>query len=199
MSTAQSADALWLVLASTLVISALISRRFSLRSALGMALAWLLIFGIVLLLFSYRHEIVDIGHRVKTELTGQANQRAQGDSLHIKMAFDGHYWVNGEINGTPAKFLIDSGATVTALSQQVAVDAGLDIDTIGPGMIMQTANGTVNAKRSSISELTIGPIKTEDLSIVVSESFGDVNVLGMNFLSRLKSWRVENGEMVLEP
>jgi len=199
MSTAQSADTLWLVLASTLVISALISRRFSLRSALSMALAWLLIFGVALIVFSYRHEIIDIGHRVKTELTGQANQRAQGSSLHIKMALDGHYWVNGKIDGTPVKFLIDSGATVTALSQRVALDAGLDIDTIGPGMIMHTANGTVNAKRGSISELTIGPIQTQDLAIVVSESFGDVNVLGMNFLSRLRSWRVENGEMVLEP
>jgi len=199
MNIAQSADTLWLLLASTLVISALISRRFSLRSALGMALGWVLIFAVALVLFSYRHELANIGHRVKTEVSGQAAQRAQGDSLHIRMAMDGHFWVNGEIDGMSVKFLVDSGATITAISQKTAVNAGLNIDSIGPGMIMHTANGTVTAKRSAISELAVGPITTYDLSIVVSDSFGDINVLGMNFLSRLKSWRVENGEMVLEP
>jgi len=199
MNGAQSADVLWYVLASTLVISALLSRRFSLRSAIGMVLGWIAIFAVALVLFSYRHEFIEVASRVKTEVSGESAQRAEGQSLHIRMAPDGHYWVNGEINGMPAKFLIDSGATITAVSENVARDAGLNIDSIGPGMMMQTANGTIEARRSSIAGLTIGPITTSDLNIIVSDRFEGVNVLGMNFLSRLKSWRVENGEMVLEP
>jgi aspartyl protease family protein len=35
--------------------------------------------------------------------------------------------------------------------------------------------------------------------VVVSPAFGDTDVLGMNFLSRLKSWRVEDGVLVLVP
>jgi aspartyl protease family protein len=38
-----------------------------------------------------------------------------------------------------------------------------------------------------------------DLPVVVADAFGDSNVIGMNFLSEMKSWRVENGEMILEP
>lgn len=199
MNGAQSADVLWYVLASTLVISALLSRRFSLRSAIGMVLGWIAIFAVALVLFSYRHEFIEVASRVKTEVSGESDQRAEGQSLHIRMAPDGHYWVEGEINGMPAKFLIDSGATITAVSENVARDAGLNIDSIGPGMMMQTANGMIEARRSSIAGLTIGPITTSDLNIIVSDRFEGVNVLGMNFLSRLKSWRVENGEMVLEP
>lgn len=199
MTVDQGADVIWYVLISTLVISALISRRFSLRGAAAMALAWVAIFSVVLVLFSYGSEFTNIALRVKNDVTGQSSQRAEGNSLHIKLAMDGHFWVTGEINGTPAKFLIDSGATVTALSDDVAKRAGLNLDEFGPSMAMQTANGIVVAKRSSISGLTVGPISTNDLPIVVSDRFNGVNVLGMNFLQRLKSWRVENNEMVLEP
>ncbi len=64
---------------------------------------------------------------------------------------------------------------------------------------MTTANGKVEARRSSIASLVVGPIVTTDLPVVVSSTFGEVNVIGMNMLSRLKSWGVQNGEMVLTP
>lgn len=199
MSADQGANVIWYVLVSTLVISALISRRFSMRGALAMALSWVVIFGVVLALFSYSKEFANIALHVKNEVTGQARQRVEGDSLHVKLAMDGHFWVDADINGTSAKFLIDSGATVTAVSDDVARRAGLNIDNAAPGMAMQTANGVMVAKRASIAGLTVGPIRTTDLPIVVSDRFSGVNVLGMNFLSRLRSWRVEGDEMVLEP
>jgi len=199
MTGTQGAEVLWYVLASTLVIAALIARRVSLRGVLGMALGWIAIFAVVLVLFAYRKQFGGVAEHVKTELTNDTGQRTEGDSLVIDMSADGHFWVNGEINSTPTKFLIDSGATITALSDTVALEAGLNVDTSGPGIAMQTANGTVVARRSLIPGLTIGPISTTDLPVIVSDRFNGVNVLGMNFLSRLKSWRVENGQMVLEP
>lgn len=199
MTIDQGADMLWIVLASTLVIAALLARRLSFRGALGMALGWIAIFAVVLILFTYGRDIATVGVRVGQEVTGAAQQRAEGQSLHIRMGSDGHFWANGEINGTSARFLIDSGATVTAISDTVARETGLNVDESGPGVIMQTANGTVLARRASIAGLTLGPIRTGDLPVIVSDRFNGVNVLGMNFLSRLKSWRVENGEMVLEP
>lgn len=199
MSTAQSADVVWYVLALVLVGSALLSRRFSLRSALGMVFSWIVIFGIALVLFSYRNELGGVANRVRSEVTGQSTQKIVGQTLRIAQAPDGHYWADAQINGTSARFLIDSGATITAVGTGDAQRAGLNIDAYAPPIMMQTANGLVQARRSSIASLTVGPIQASDLGIVVSESLGDVNVLGMNFLSRLKSWRVEGGEMVLEP
>ncbi len=115
------------------------------------------------------------------------------------MAPDGHFWVEATVNGTPARFLIDSGASVTALSVPTARAAGLNFDMNGPGVAMMTANGKIDAKRSTVSTLVIGPIRTSDLDIVISPAFGEVNVVGMNLLSRLKSWGVQNGEMVMTP
>lgn len=199
MNSAQSADMIWYFLALILVGSALVSRRFSLRGALGMAVVWIAIFGAVLLLYSYRHHFMEWGREARTQMPIIADQRAEGQSLRISLAPDGHFWAEGQINGTPARFLIDSGATITAISDGMARQAGLNVDMDGPGVVMQTANGAVTARRSAIAGLTLGPITTNDLPIVVSDRFGEVNVLGMNFLSRLKSWRVERNEMVLEP
>ncbi len=64
---------------------------------------------------------------------------------------------------------------------------------------MTTANGKVEARRSSIATLAIGPVIASDLPVVVSPAFGEINVIGMNMLSRLKSWGVQDGEMVLTP
>lgn len=199
MDTAQGADMLWYLMALVLVGSALLSRRFSLRGALGMALGWVAIFAFVLLLYSNRHVFDQWGEQARREMPILSDQKVEGHALRIAMAPDGHFWADGKINGTPARFLIDSGATYTALSEKSARQAALNIDMQGLPVIMQTAAGPVEARRASIPGLAVGPIWTSDLPIVVSERFGEVNVLGMNFLSRLKSWRVENGEMVLEP
>ena len=123
----------------------------------------------------------------------------EGQALRIPIAPDGHFWVEATVNGTPARFLIDSGASITALSVSSARAAGLNFDLNAPGVPMVTANGRIDAKRSSISSLVVGPIRASDLDIVISPAFGDVNVIGMNMLSRLKSWGVQDGEMVLTP
>jgi len=82
---------------------------------------------------------------------------------------------------------------------EAARAAGLNFDLNASGVSMMTANGKIDAKRSTIATLVVGPIRASDLDIVVSPAFGDVNVIGMNMLSRLKSWSVQNGEMVLTP
>jgi aspartyl protease family protein len=66
-------------------------------------------------------------------------------------------------------------------------------------VVMQTANGSVTAQTAVAPELRIGNVVARDLPVVISPAFGDMNVLGMNFLSRLKSWRVEDGVLVLVP
>ena len=199
MNGAQSADMIWYLLAMVLVGAALMSRRWTLGSALGMALGWVAIFAVVLVVISYRQEFMAVGDRVKREVTGAPVQKAVGQSLLINVAQDGHYWAEGTLNGTPARFLIDSGASITALSDKTAAAAGLNVDPSGMPVIMQTANGPVNAQRSTVATLAVGPVRASDLPVVVSPAFGEVNVLGMNFLSQLKSWRVENGVMELQP
>ena len=66
-------------------------------------------------------------------------------------------------------------------------------------MLIRTANGTVSAQTATVAKLKLGDIRASDLSVGVSPAFGDTDVLGMNFLSRLRSWRVEGSTLVLVP
>lgn len=127
------------------------------------------------------------------------DQQVVGRELRIPMAADGHFWARARIDGVERRMLIDSGATVTALSARTARTAGLRIDGGIVPVILQTANGTIRADTAHIATLRLGDIAAHDLPVVVSPSFGDMDVLGMNFLSRLQSWRVEGSTLILVP
>ena len=116
------------------------------------------------------------------------------------MASDGHFWVRVKLgNGIERRMLVDSGATVTAISSDTAAEAGIEPSAGMMPVMMQTANGMVAAQTAVVDELRIGNVVARDIPVVVSPAFGDMNVVGMNFLSRLKSWRVEDGTLILVP
>jgi aspartyl protease family protein len=126
-------------------------------------------------------------------------QQVAGKELRIPLARDGHFWVRARINGVERRLLIDSGATITALSVDTAEAAGLVPEKSPFPVILKTANGAVAAQTSRIATLRIGNIVARHLPVVVSRSFGDTEVIGMNFLSKLKSWRVEGNTLILVP
>ena len=66
-------------------------------------------------------------------------------------------------------------------------------------VLIKTANGTIQAQTGDVSQLRFGNVVARDLAVVVSPAFGDIDVIGMNFLSRLKSWRVEGDVLILTP
>jgi aspartyl protease family protein len=126
-------------------------------------------------------------------------QTVSGDVVRVKLSRDGHFWVRATLDGVPRRLLVDSGATVTALSTDTARAAKLDVRRTAVPILLRTANGTVAADSARVATLRFGTITAHDLPVVVSPAFGGTDVLGMNFLSKLKSWRVEEGVLVLEP
>jgi aspartyl protease family protein len=134
-----------------------------------------------------------------TETLGLDSQRVAGSELRVSMSADGHFWVQASVNGVPRRMLIDSGATVTAISGATARAASVDTGVGLTPVILRTANGLAPAKTGSIDELRIGNIVARDLKVVTSPGLGDLDVLGMNFLSELESWRVEGRTLVLVP
>lgn len=194
MSGDQGLNLLYMALLVVLVGSALVSRRLPMGKTLKMAAAWILIFALAFVAFSFRSEFTAIGARLKAEAIGTPIET--GEELRIPMAEDGHFWVEASINGHSEPFLVDSGASVTTISRETADKSGIET-----GMrvaLVETANGTVQMRRASAGSFAVGSIERSDFSIQVNDH-SDGNVLGMNFLSSLGSWRVEGNYLVMRP
>jgi aspartyl protease family protein len=134
-----------------------------------------------------------------TQKIGLDDQQVVGKEVRVSMASDGHFWVRATVNGVPRRMLIDSGATITAISGETAEQAGIESGTGLTPVILRTANGAAPAETGSIDELRIGNIVARNLKVVTSPGLGNLDVIGMNFLSQLKSWRVEGRTLVLVP
>jgi len=195
----QNINLVFAIGALVLVGSALFSRRIGLGEMVRTALAWVAIFAVFIVGFSYQRELLAVWNRVSGEMTGANEQAIVGDTLRIRQSADGHFWVDAKVNALPVRFLIDSGATTTAMTLRTAQSADINMSESPFPVVLITANGSVEAQRGTIQSLQIGPMVAQDLPVVVAEEFGDSNVIGMNFLSKLGSWRVEGAEMVLEP
>lgn len=155
--------------------------------------------GLVVMLVAERGRFDPTFARVAGLLNLDRNQQVVGKEMRVPMASDGHFWVTVKFGNVERRMLVDSGATVTALSSATADAAGLKPDHSPFPMIIQTANGSIRAQTATVPELRIGNIVARDLPVVTSPAFGDMDVVGMNFLSRLKSWRVEGRTLILIP
>lgn len=130
---------------------------------------------------------------------GMPQQTVAGGETRVPLAPDGHFWIEAKVNGETALFLVDTGATLTAVSVPLARRAGLDPRTGGVPVRISTANGTVSARLTTIDSLRFGSVKAGGLEAVIAPNIGETNVIGMNLLSRLKSWRVEGQTLILVP
>ena len=130
---------------------------------------------------------------------GMPAQSVAGGETRIPMSRDGHFWLTASVNGAETRFLVDTGATLTAISEQTATDANVPQKTLRQTVNMRTANGAIRAELATIGELRMGNIVARDLDAVVAPGLGDTNVIGMNLLSRLKGWRVEDQTLILVP
>lgn len=130
---------------------------------------------------------------------GLPQQVVEGRETRVPLAPDGHFWLRAEVNGVPARFLVDTGATVTAVSSETAERVGLAPRGAGLPVRMQTANGMVVARLTTIDDLRFGNVAAHGLDAIIAPGLGPTNVIGMNVLSRLASWRVENNTMILVP
>jgi aspartyl protease family protein len=130
---------------------------------------------------------------------GLPEQVIEGRETRVPMAPDGHFWLHATVNGAPVNFLVDTGATLTAVSSETAERIGLKPREAGIPVRMQTANGMVAAQLTTIDDLRFGNVAAHGIDAIIAPGLGPTNVIGMNLLSRLASWRVEGRTMILVP
>ena len=116
----------------------------------------------------------------------------------LKASQGGHFLVAADINGTSITVLVDTGATQVALSYEDAADVGLSPGNLDYNVPVSTANGIAQAARVRLDQISIDGIEVEDVDgLVLPEGALRGTLLGMSFLSRLDSFKVEDGVLFL--
>ncbi len=150
--------------------------------------AWICLLLILTLFFnSYLERQNNPNTNPETSTTGLTKD------VVLKRNRSGHYVSSGMINGKTVTFLLDTGATDVAVSDELANTLGLRR---GMRISSQTANGTVTAWQTMLSEVSIGDISLQNVRASILPSLhGDEVLLGMSFLQQLEM--VQRGKLLL--
>ncbi len=111
----------------------------------------------------------------------------------------GHFQVDARIEGRKLSFMVDTGASVIALTASDAARLGIHPAQREFVTEVKTANGTVRAAPVKLDEVEVGDLVVRDVAALVmpDEALSD-NLLGLSFLSRLRRFEYSAGRLVLE-
>lgn len=124
----------------------------------------------------------------------QTRFHADGGTIEIRRGPDGHYHWPGRINGRTVDFLIDTGATGTAISAELARE--LRLESVGT-VQSSTAAGVVTGQVVRADVQLDGGVSAERLRIVALAGLGDRPLLGMDILGRLH-WTQSQGVLRID-
>ena len=181
------------------------------RSLIGEAASWLIAAGIVVGGLMYFNELRGIAGQALgiSALEGQAavaeahvpasgGARA-GGAVEIRAGQSGHYHTEAEVNGRAIEVMVDTGATMVALTYEDAERAGIRLNPSDFTRSVSTANGVTRVAPVNIERISIGDITVRNVAASVSERGRlRTTLLGMSFLSRLERVDMRSGVLVLE-
>ncbi|MGF1474817.1 MAG: TIGR02281 family clan AA aspartic protease [Geminicoccaceae bacterium] len=129
----------------------------------------------------------------RTTVTGS------GD-VELAVARDGHFYADSRINGTTVRLLVDTGASLVALSKRDARRVGIDTETLNYSHQIITANGPASVAIINLDVMEIGDITARNVQATIPEdNVLDRSLLGMSFLNRLSGFERAGDRFFLKP
>lgn len=146
-----------------------------------------------------------IEHRVPVAMTAApaplpapGSSSAAARNVVLTKGSNGHFAVEGRVDGRRLQFMVDTGASHIALPMREAARIGLHPRPSDFTIRVNTANGVTRAAMVELGMVEIGDIVVRNVPAIVHPDEGlSVNLLGMSFLSRVR-WTHERGRLVLE-
>ena len=111
----------------------------------------------------------------------------------------GHFSTDGRVDGRRLDFMIDTGASVIALTESSAASLGIRPSRSEYNAPVSTANGVVKAARARLDSVAIGGLEVRDVdAMILPDGVLNENLLGLSYLSRLRRFEYASGRLVLE-
>ncbi len=181
-----------------LVSSGLVAtRRFDVgRTARNLAV-WVAIFALIVVGYASRGPLMAAFRSARSALLPAYAVSDAPHTLTIGRSEGDAFYVMGQINGAPVKFLIDTGATDIVLSPADAARAGLTAPAGAYSRPSETANGVGYSAPATVKSLAVGPIQLSDVPVMINQAPMAASLLGMPFLKRLDSFEVKGDQLIL--
>lgn len=148
----------------------------------------------------YADRMIDAPASGETAAMATAAARSTGGRIVvIPRDSRGHFQVNGRVDGKSMGFLVDTGASVIALTARDAARLGIRPAARDFTAEVKTANGSVRAARIQLNRVEIDDVTVRDVAalVVPDEALGE-NLLGLSFLAKLRRFEYSNGKLILE-
>lgn len=139
--------------------------------------------------------VLQIG-AAQVNLGGGSSEGGNGNRIVLTAGLGGHFTTMGAINGGAVQFMVDTGATVIAMSEADATRIGIRYRD-GKRSMVSTANGNVIVYDVMLSSVRIGDVELHNVEASVMPSNMRYVLLGNSFLSRFHMTR-RNDVMTLE-
>ena len=184
-------------IAALMAAGIVVSARQKASTTIFSLLAWAGAFLILILAYSYRDDAKALWARIRGEFFGsEAVVTASGD-VELRRSADAHFYADADVNGGNITFMVDTGATIVALSWADARAAGIDPASLQFTETVMTAAGPVKAASVRIGRLAIGSIERRDVAAGVLPEGVEGSRLGLSFLDTLSSYEISGDRLTL--
>jgi aspartyl protease family protein len=168
--------------------------------------SWLAIGLVVVALYAYRSELGEVRDRVVQELQPGSVQTVspgspggRGVEVSIRRTGDGHFLARTKVNGKNVKMIVDTGASTVVLRLEDAKTAGIRVAELDYTVPVETANGRAFAARVKLDKVSLGELTLEKVEALVTRPGAlKQSLLGMSFLSRLRSYEFSGNKLLMK-
>lgn len=119
-------------------------------------------------------------------------------SAMLRREDDGHYWARADIDGTSIKLLVDTGASIVALTWNDAQRLRLKPEDLDFKWAINTANGETKGASVLIPTIRVGNVEIENVeAMVLKDGLLENSLLGMSFLGKLYSYEFKRNQLII--
>ena len=166
--------------------------------------SWMAIGLVLVALYAYRSELGEVRDRVVQELqpgsvqTVSSGVNGRGAIVKIRKTGDGHFIAKTQVNGRSVRMIVDTGASTVVLRPEDARRAGIQLGTLDYTVPVDTANGRAFAARVKLEKVSLGDVALEKVEALVTRPGAlQQSLLGMSFLSRLRSYEFSGNQLLM--
>lgn len=124
---------------------------------------------------------------------------AHGAPAQVLKDADGHFWAEASIDGRAVRVLVDTGASVVALTREDAARLGLRPTPSEFTARVETASGGARAAPVRLASVAVGAARVDDVQALIVENGLPYSLLGMSYLGRLSGFEASPTGLTLRP